>query len=324
MNASENTTKLITEEVNCDLCHDTKSDVLYEFSDSLYDIPGFFQLRTCRNCGLMYLSPRPTESSIARYYPDDYSSYRPPIEEERSALMRWMRRRKLVKRRDMITRYLGQDNGRLLDVGSATGLFLNEMVQSGWDGHGVELIPSAANFSREYFNLDVFQGYLEDAPYKTNSFDVVTFWDVLEHTFSPTKTLDKASSLLRTGGILAFSIPNWESFDRKRFGPNWHGYDPPRHLFVFSKESLSKYLTNAGFELVDRVCFFPGYFFFIISLERWLKAKHPKHLNRVKRILSIPGFRLILEPWFTAQNWLGIGGIVTVFARKTEPEQTPS
>lgn len=300
----------------CDLDHTAVSTSLYSFTDILYNLPGKFTMRRCNQCGLMYLSPRPTPKSIALYYPEDYTSYRPPISNERFALMRWIRQRKLQKRRLLIERYSKRKNGLILDVGCATGLFLDEMVRFGWQGFGIEPIESAASFARSHFDIEVFQGMLSEAPYPTNFFDAVTFWDVLEHTFSPKETLVQTASLLRPDGIVAISVPNWDSWERHWFGRHWQGFDPPRHLYVFTRATLTKLLEEAGFTVLEWVCFMPSYFSFVISLDRWLKTKHPRLALIVKRLTSIPGVRLLFEPIFTTANLLNRGSVISVFARK--------
>jgi SAM-dependent methyltransferase len=232
-----------------------------------------------------------------------------------------MRRRKLVKRRRLIERYLGQRQGRVLDVGCATGLFLREMSQAGWQAAGIEPIASAADFARRRFGLDVFQGMLGEAAYESESFDVVTLWDVLEHTFSPSTELVNAARLLRPGGLLALSVPNWDSPDRWIFGRHWQGLDSPRHLFVFTRDSLTRLLTQAGFSILAWVCFIPSYFSFVMSVQRWLETINPPFSKFTTRVLNIPGVRFPFEPWFTLNSWLGKGAIISVFARKTgEPQ----
>jgi SAM-dependent methyltransferase len=305
-----------TEDVACDQCGSRASTPLYHLTDTAHFIPGEFVLRQCQSCGLMYLSPRPTPQSITHYYPADYSPYRPPVEDERWALMRWMRRRKLSRRRQLIERYLGQPSGRVLDVGAATGLFLHEMTLAGWETAGVELVSSAAEAARQRFGLEVFQGTLADAPYTPESFDAVTFWDVLEHTFSPKHELGRAARLLRPNGIVALSVPNWDSFDRRLFGRHWQGLDSPRHLYVFSRPTLTRMLHEAGFGELYWLCFMPGYFTFLPSLERWLNSLNPGLARLVLRFLNIPGMRLPFEPWFALMNSLRRGPVISVFARK--------
>jgi len=307
------------ERVPCALCGSSRAEFLYPAHDVAYGEAGEFTWVQCVECGLIYLNPRPTREAIARYYPNDYLPYRPAIEEERLALMRWMRRRKLAKRRNLIERYSGQKRGRLLDVGCATGLFLHEMAQAGWQVAGVEPNASAAEYARHQFAVDVFQGTLGEAPYEPDSFDVVTFWDVLEHTFCPAEELAHAARLLRLGGLLVLSVPNWSSVDRWLFGCHWQGLDSPRHLYVFTRETLTALLAQAGFLVLDWVCFVSGYFSFVLSVERWLKTINSRLSTFVRRALDFPGMRFPFEPYFAISNWLGKGAIISVFARKTVP-----
>jgi SAM-dependent methyltransferase len=307
---------LETEEVFCSLCDSRISIELYHLTDTAYFVPGEFILRRCAACGLMYLSPRPTPAAITQYYPANYSPFRRPVEDERWRLMRWMRRRKLSRRRQLIERYLGRPRGRVLDVGAATGLFLHEMALGGWETAGVELVESAAQAARKRFGLEIFQGTLAEAPYGPEMFDTVTFWDVLEHTYSPKQELIHAARLLRPNGIVALSVPNWDSFDRGLFGRHWQGLDSPRHLYVFSRPTLTRLLHEAGFGELYWICFMPGYFAFLASLQRWLNSLSPALARPVLRFLSIPGIRLPFEPWFAVMNGLRRGPVISVFARK--------
>jgi len=264
----------------------------------------------------MYLSPRPEREAITAYYPEEYEPYRPAIGDEQWALMRWMRRRKLVKKRRLVEHYSGCTQGRLLDVGCSTGLFLHEMAQAGWQVAGVEPIVPAAEYARRRFGLNVFRGMLSEAPYEPASFDVVTFWDVLEHTFSPVDELAHAARLLRQDGLLIANVPNWDSLDRWLFGHYWLGLDPPRHLYVFTRRTLTTMLDKTGFSILDWVCFTSGYFSFVISLEHWLETISPWISKCAKQVFGLPGIRFLFEPWFTLNNWLGKGANISVVARK--------
>ena len=253
---------------------------------------------------------------MGAYYPSEYSAYRSAIEDEHFGLMRWVRRRKLVTRRQLIERYSGAQTGRLLDVGCATGLFLHEMALAGWGVVGVEPSPQAVTYAHERLGLEVFQGWLGDAPFEPASFDVVTYWDVLEHTFSPSAELACCARLLKPGGLLAINVPNWDSVERRLFGPYWNGFDPPRHLYTFKRPALTALLAQAALRPLVWMCFMSSYFSFIISLDRWLKVRRPAWAAPVRRALSFPGVRFLFEPWFWACNRLRQGGVIAVLARK--------
>jgi len=335
----------------CDLCGVDDAEVLFTGRD-WPDVPAAIAMVRCRRCGLMYLRPRPAPSAIGQFYPPDYAPFRPAVEDERWAIMRLARRRKLAARRRVVERFAGsrpagarggdprsdggqgkgsgtsgrpaggagaerRHQGRVLDVGCSTGLFLREMALAGWDAVGVELTPTAVRYARERFGLEVFEGMLEDAPLAAGSFDAVTFWDVLEHVYSPSATLARTAELLRPGGVVAINVPSWDSLDRRLFGRHWQGYDPPRHLYVFTRPTLTDLLGRAGFSPLGWTCFMPSYFTFILSVERWLKARRPGIAGPVMRALTFPGARLPLEPLFWALNRAGWGSVITVVARKT-------
>ncbi len=304
------------ERIVCDVCGSRDTRTLYTNAD--WQVPGLepFALVQCTNCSLVYLNPRPTPRSIGTFYPQDYAPFRPAIEDEPLALMRWMRQRKVRHLRYAVERHAKRTQGRILDVGCATGIFLHEMAQAGWETVGVELTPRAAEYARQRFDLEVFTGQLEEAPLEESTFDAVTFWDVLEHTYSPRRTLKRSAALLKPGGILAINIPNWESYDRRLFGAQWIGYDPPRHLYVFPHITLETLLQESGFEILGWETPITPYYAFVISLERWLQMRSPVARKVLSRILRFPGARFIFEPCFAITNWRKRSSIISVFARK--------
>jgi 2-polyprenyl-3-methyl-5-hydroxy-6-metoxy-1,4-benzoquinol methylase len=308
------------ETIRCDFCGAVEVDIVYNDIELDHDIPAGCALVRCRQCGLIYLNPRPKATDMGTFYPEDYLNYRSAVEDERFWLMRFFRRHKLVRRRQLVEKFSGLKSGRILDVGCSTGLFLHEMVLSGWEGSGVEPTLSAATYARQRFGLDVFQGMLLQAAYSSHSFDVITFWDVLEHTFSPAAELHRASELLKSGGWIAINVPNFDSPEREWFGPLWNGYDPPRHLYVFTRQTLTALLQQAGFEPVGWICFMPSYFSFIISLVKWSKKNAPRWASLLEIILNIPGVRFLFEPFFSILNMHQRGSVIAVFARKLERE----
>src|SRR5262249_43616644 len=144
----------------------------------------------------------------------------------------------------------------------------------------------------------------------------ITFWDVLEHVHSPSAELARTASLLRPGGLVAINVPNWHSLERRLFGPNWLGLDPPRHLYVFTRPTLTALLERAGCRALAGASVMSSYCSFALSVERWLDARRSQLAGPVGRALNVPGARLPFEPWFTLANWLRAGGVIAVFAVK--------
>lgn len=288
--------------------------------DLAFANPGEFPLVRCRQCGLIYLRIRPTSREIGRYYPPEYSPYRPAIQDEPFFLMRWMRWRKVQRRRRIVERTSQRIPGRILDVGCSTGIFLDAMRQAGWETQGVEISSEAAHYARQRLGLDVFEGQLLEAHLPVGRFDAITFWDVLEHTFDPLETLREANRLLVNGGTLAMTLPNWESLERALFGRQWNGYDAPRHLYAFTWPVLRRLLKSAGFGEARMWCDLGGYFTFVASARLWLNehVQTPSLRRAIMRIMGLHGARFPFEPFFRILDWLGRGGTLVVVARKVE------
>jgi SAM-dependent methyltransferase len=100
--------------------------------------------------------------------------------------------------------------GRILDVGCALGTFLAIARDHGFEPHGVEISQFASSFAREQRGLDVFTGDLENFGAPPGTFDVVTFWDAIEHVTHPVENLKTARRLLRPGGLLLVTTDNFD------------------------------------------------------------------------------------------------------------------
>jgi SAM-dependent methyltransferase len=221
----------------------------------------------------------------------------------------------------MVEKYTRRVGGSILDVGCGTGIFLNEMRSAGWMVRGVEPSSFAVSYARKIFDLDIYQGVLEKTNFQMKTFDVITLWDVLEHTQSPSSTLKKICSILEPSGWLIMNIPNPHSIDRRLFGPHWMGFDPPRHLYVFPTDTLWDMLHKAGLEPRNWKSFLPSYFSFAISLERWAAPRSPGLAKFIGRISTFPGLRFIFEPYFALANRFLLSGLITVFAQKPPLEK---
>jgi SAM-dependent methyltransferase len=300
----------------CNLCGSEEKQVLYANQDWQTVAGDDYHLVQCSDCGLIYLYPRPSVDEIGRFYEELYPCYKQSVDSERHALIRWARKRNLANRRKQVERASGRKTGAVLDVGCATGLFLHEMKQAGWEARGVEPVASAAHYAREVSGVDVFEGYFQDAPFPANSFDVITFWDVIEHTFSPQQELQRAAQLLKPGGTLIMNIPNWNSLDRKALDAYWMGLDPPRHLYVFPRRAMERLIEKAGLRVVRWSCLVSSYYAFAISVERWMQAKHAWGARVVGRFLNFPGVRFLFEPWMKITDLLKISSEISVIARK--------
>jgi len=96
-----------------------------------------------------------------------------------------------------------------------------------------------------------FRRTLEKGQFRPHSFDLITLWQVLEHLPEPMKTLETLTQLLKEGGILAISTPNIESLQAEMGKNQWFHLDPPRHLYLYSPQTLEQIMGSFGFALQE-------------------------------------------------------------------------
>ncbi len=143
----------------------------------------------------------------------------------------------------------GVATGRLLDVGAATGFFLDLARKRGYHTVGVEPGAEAAK-KAELKGLNVVHGTIDDLAEPPESFDAITMLDVLEHLPAPSTDLARARRLLKPGGLLAINTPDYGSLLARVLGMNWHLVTPPEHLCLFTSEALNSSLGKMGFKVL--------------------------------------------------------------------------
>jgi SAM-dependent methyltransferase len=142
----------------------------------------------------------------------------------------------------LISKYGILKNSSILELGCGRGEFLNEFIENGLEGHGVDL----SNFSINYCpkaKISVIDMTKEKIPYQDSSFDVVYSKSFIEHFYYPEKIFEEAYRVLKPGGILITLTPEWE-YIYKSF------YEDYTHRTPFTKLSLRDIHLISGFKNV--------------------------------------------------------------------------
>lgn len=287
--------------------------------DEWYGRPGTFPTVRCRECGLIYLNPRPGRHEIGQYYPDEYAPYFRAIEDEPSWWQRFNRRMAMKKRIRLVQKRLPQP-GRALDVGCATGALLVALRAQGWQTQGVELSAYAADYARQRHGLDVFTGELQEAQLPASAFDLVILWDVLEHVHQPRETLQETARVAKPGGTLLLVLPNPDSIEARLFGQYWAGWDTPRHLYIYPQPVIHRLLQETGWHMEDMRCITGRIWLFNLSLAHWLQNRLAiSWLRRgIMAIMRSLPIRLLSLPCFWLLERRKQGSVMAIFARRAE------
>ncbi len=142
-----------------------------------------------------------------------------------------------------------------MDVGCGDGRFLRHAKEQGFEVWGIDFDKKSVENVKRNLGIDtVFAMSLEEfyeyAKEKNLKFDVITFFEVLEHQDKPREFLEKVRGLLKEGGYIAGSVPNRESMFIEIIRDNYIDY-PPHHFLRFSKSSLEKALNFSGFKDIE-------------------------------------------------------------------------
>lgn len=207
-----------------------------------------FELYRCGECGHIFPSPFLKHDSSFSYDEDYFSGaktasgyidYDRDKEPMRPVFVRYMKE----------IESLCSEKGRLLDVGAATGFFVEIAKKRGWNACGVEISEYATEVAQKK-GRDVVCGTLgSGGTLEEGSFRVITLWDVLEHFQDPHREIHLCSKLLTSGGILAISTPDSGSWYARITGKRWPLLVPPEHLHYFTQKSIRIFLENNGFEI---------------------------------------------------------------------------
>ncbi|HUG54332.1 MAG TPA: class I SAM-dependent methyltransferase [Vicinamibacteria bacterium] len=200
------------------------------------------QMVRCTSCGLHYVRPRLRWDLILE-------GYRGGTDENFVSQVAF-RERTFGACLDKIERIARPAGRRVLDVGAAGGSFLAMARARGYEPFGCEPSTWMCSFARERYGLDLHPGTIFDLPLGPASVDLLTLWDVIEHTPDPRAVLARAHELLTPDGVLVMSWPDYASLAARALKGRWP-FLLTVHLYYFTPSSMTELLGRAGFRPLD-------------------------------------------------------------------------
>lgn len=192
----------------------------------------------CGECRFVFSSAIPTAEELTEHYEqygrDDYLS---PV---------------TVKRyHELLDRFEpARKNNRILDVGCGIGLFLGVAQARGWKVYGTEFSDRAVEICARK-GIVMHRGSLDSANYQADFFDVITSIEMIEHINNPVEDLSNVAAILRPGGLLYITTPNFNSLSRFFLKGGWNIIGYPGHLSYYTPETITALLRRCGFERAE-------------------------------------------------------------------------
>jgi SAM-dependent methyltransferase len=242
------------EEVPCNICGSDRYDVvipsrrdpskpvdLETVFRSSGDEPLQDQMVRCKDCGLYYVRPRLRWDLILQGYKGGT--------DENFVSQVAFRERTFVRCLERIEAAVRPPGKRVMDVGAAGGSFLAMARARGYEPIGCEPSTWMCAFAQSHYGLALHPGTIFDMKVPEGSVDLLTLWDVLEHTPDPTAVLKRAHALLAPGGVLTISVPDYGSLAARGLGGRWP-FLLTVHLYYFDPRTTKDLFARTGFELL--------------------------------------------------------------------------
>jgi SAM-dependent methyltransferase len=278
---------------------------------ALFERDGF-RLVKC-GCGLVFQDPQPDGEVLESSYYHDQAFSEALMGELRDITLNSARQKlKLLRSSDVDISGM-----RILDVGASSGAWLEVATAEGSRATGVELGAATAASARSR-GLDVRTGTLEDTleNFGDERFELITFWDVLEHLPDPRHELRMARSLLTPNGMIAATFPNVEGLypqlTYRLFAARtgvWEYPELPVHLYDFAPRTARELLSRHGYK-VQRIRTFatPYQFYRSTSLS-------PERLGGKRGRVLRPAFNALHLIAYPAARVSGRGNSMFAIAR---------
>jgi 2-polyprenyl-3-methyl-5-hydroxy-6-metoxy-1,4-benzoquinol methylase len=226
---------------NCPVCNNTETVFYFNYNakQSIYK---------CNPCTLQFLSPQLDDVDLTKLYSENYYLAWGLKGDAENESIKHMKISTFNLRLDLIAQF--KKSGKILDVGCATGYFLEAAKAKAYDPFGIEFSDYSARLAKNKFgDKNIFKGTLEQSDFENGTFDIIAMSDLIEHVRNPIETLSRANQLLKTDGFIMIMTPDTGSVSYKLMKQKWTHYKL-EHFYYFNKQAIQIAALHSGFELV--------------------------------------------------------------------------
>lgn len=224
----------------CPICNSSENELYKTVKDYTLSQENF-NITKCNHCSFLFTNPRPDTKSLGAYYKsDDYISHTNKSNSPINLIYKLARTQTLRWKFNLINK---NKTKTILDYGCGTGHFLNYCSKKGLEINGFEPDIDARAIAKETLGDKIFSSTNEIK----KTYDVITLWHVLEHIPDLNNVVSWLKNHLSKKGKLIIAVPNPDSYDANYFKEYWAAYDVPRHLYHFTKNTLSELANKHNF-----------------------------------------------------------------------------
>lgn len=257
-----------------------------------------YTLYSCPVCELQFWWPLKADPSV--YAGEGFDAYKDYHAGTRS-FPRWA---------DPLFRALPERLGSALDIGCGDGAVLSRLAAAGFEVNGIDLDEKSVQVARAKFGLDkvvaiTLDDYIAACKQRGLRFDLITFFEVLEHQDAPLEFLSQVGSISKSGSVIAGSVPNRDRFLARLDRRLSDGDLPPHHFLWLSRRSLARLLESSGFKdiTIDRVGSLP--YRQIVAKLRTVIYRKTGAWPLLTRALMVP-ILVALSPLAAIILWMGM------------------
>ncbi len=237
----------------------------------------------CRCCGFVFSNPYvPTEHILEFYSQLEDREYSEEAEGRSRNFNTILKRLKRFN-----------PGNTLLDIGAASGIFLNLALREGYHIEGIEPSDFLVKEAEKQYGIHLFKGtpgeYRRREPGKT--FSIITLLDIVEHLVEPDDFMVQLDGLLEDNGILVMVTPDVGSLAARLLGRRWWHYRIA-HINFFNRSALRYLLQKHGYEILLKKKYVWNFSLFYLVTRIFPSLKQKKALQKVlKRLhLKLPLF----------------------------------
>ena len=227
--------------MKCPICDKSDFKKVFNLFDDRYGEPNLYSIKECVKCGHFCTFPRIKNENLSdlygNFYPRKNINIKSILDEAKKESKKYSSFFRWLKGTNNQGQFYARKNDLFLDIGCGSGVSLIEAKNLGAKAFGLEADPNVKRIANK-LNLKIYNGDLENSPFKDTLFDLIVLNQVIEHIPEPDLLLKKLTNNLKRSGLMIISLPNVDSFWRFLFKDKWINWHVPYHLHHFKEKNF--------------------------------------------------------------------------------------